>query len=161
MIWVMAASLFALVMLGTNLVNYSSAVSKAKSYHNNGQYAEAYKELVGLKIKDGDLELYYQIVVLATVDSELNAYELFLENDKPVEALDSLICAAGRCELNASDAIAYMCETQMQILKKEVSNELNQKYGMTYEEALEMYRIKGRDNYTLAVHAKIKELGLK
>ena len=161
MIWVMAASLFALVMLGTNLIHYSSAMSSAKGYFNNGQYANAYKELVGLEIKEGDLELYYQISVLATVDSQLDQYELFLEYDRHVDALDSLICAAGRCEINASDAVAYMCEGQMDILKKEVTNELRNRYGMSYDDALAMYRIKSRDKYTLAVNAKIKELGLK
>ena len=161
MIWVMAASLLALVMLGTNLIHYSSAMSNAKKYYNNAQYAEAYKELAGLEIKEGDLEFYYQNAVLATVDSQLDEYELFVEYDRHVDALDSLICAAGRCEINAADATAYLCEGQLDILKKEVINELQKRYGMSYEDALAMYRIKGRDRYTLAVNAKIKELGLE
>ena len=57
-------------------------------------------------------------------------------NEDYTKALDSLVCAAGRCELNEDNADIYGCIGQMDILKKAVSNELNA-YGMTYEQALE------------------------
>lgn len=159
LIWVMVLSLFGLVFLGTNLVGYSSQVSEAKSYYNSGNYAEAYQELLGLTIKEKDMALYNQVATLATVDSELNAYKVFLQNEDYEKAFDSLICAAGRCELNEDSAEVYECLGQMEILKKEVTNELRN-YDMTYEQALEMYHIKDREEYTIALYTKLKELGL-
>lgn len=160
MIWLMVFSLIGLVYLGTNLIGYSSCVADAKTYYNTGNYAEAYQELLGLTIKEKDMALYNQVATLATVDSELNAYKVFLENERQAEALDSLVCAAGRCELNEDSAEVYECIGQMEILRKEVTNQLNN-YGMTYEQALEMYHIKDREDYTIALYTKLKELGLE
>ncbi len=159
LIWVMVISLFALVFLGTNLIGYSAQISEAKSYYNTGNYAEAYQELLGLTVKEKDMALYNQVATLATVDSEINAYKVFLQNEDHDKAFDSLICAAGRCELNEDSADVYECLGQMEILKKEVTSELRN-YDMTYEEALEMYHIKDREEYTIALYTKLKELGL-
>ena len=160
LIWLMVFSLVGLVYLTTNLVSYSSHVSEAKAYYNTGNYAEAYQELLGLTLKEKDMALYNQVATLATVDSELNAYKVFLENERYTEALDSLVCAAGRCELNEDSAEVYECLGQMEILRKAVSNALNE-YEMTYEQALEMYHLKDREDYTIALYTKLKELGLE
>ena len=159
LIWVMAISLLGLVYLGTNLMGYSSYVKAAKNHYNNGCYAEAYQELLGLTLKEKDMELYNQVATLATVDSELNAYRIFRANEDHTKALDSLICAAGRCELNEDSADVYGCLGQMEILRKTAENELST-YGMTYQEALDMYHIKDREDYTIALYTKLKELGL-
>lgn len=160
LIWVMVLSLFGFVYLGINLISYASYVNEARSYYNTGNYAEAYQELLGLTLKEKDMELYNQVATLATVDSELNAYKSFLLNEDYTKALDSLVCAAGRCELNEDSADVYGCLGQMEILKKTVSNELNT-YGMAYEDALDMYHLKDREDYTIALYTKLKELGLE
>ncbi len=161
MIWLMVASLFALVLLGVNMIGYNSAIANAKSLKNSGHYAEAFAAINGLDIKEKEMELYGQLAILSTVDSELNAYAVFDKNDMPDKAFDSLICAAGRCELNAAEADVFECLGQLEILKKNVSNELEQKYGMSYEEALEMYSIRDRDDYTIALYKKLTELGIE
>lgn len=161
MIWLMVASLFALVLLGVNMIGYNSAIANAKSLKNSGHYAEAFAAINGLDIKEKEMELYGQLAILSTVDSELNAYAVFEKNDMPDKAFDSLICAAGRCELNAAEADVFECLGQLEILKKNVSNELEQKYGMSYEEALEMYSIRDRDDYTIALYKKLTELGIE
>ena len=161
MIWLMVGSLFALVLLGVNIIGYNSAVANAKSLKNSGHYAEAFAALNGLEIKEKEMELYGQLAILSTVDSELNAYAVFEKNDMPDKAFDSLICAAGRCKINEAEADVYECLGQLEILKKNVSNELEQKYAMSYEEALEMYSIRDRDDYTIALYKKLTELGIE
>ena len=161
MIWLMVASLTALVLLGVNIIGYNSAVANAKSLKNSGHYAEAFAVLNGLDIKEKEMELYGQLAILSTVDSELNAYAVFEKNDMPDKAFDSLICAAGRCKINAAEADVYECLGQLEILKKNVTNELEQKYGMSYEEAIEMYEIRDRDDYTIALYKKLTELGIE
>lgn len=160
MIWLMVGSLVALVLLGVNLIKYNSPISNAKSLQNQGHYAEAFSELRGLEIKEKDMEFYNQLAVLATIDSELNNYEIFTKAEKVDQAFDSLICAAGRCYINEENADVYGCLGQLETLKRNVSNELEQKYGMTYEEAIEMYTIRDRDDYTIALYKKLTELGI-
>ena len=160
MIWLMVASLVALVLLGMNLIKYNTPISNAKSLKNQGHYAEAFSELNGLEMKEKDMELYNQLAVLSTVDSELNAYERFTKAEKVDWAFDSLICAAGRCYINEANADVFGCLGQLETLKRTVSNELEQKYDMTYEEAIEMYTIRDRDDYTIALYKKLTELGI-
>jgi len=160
MIWIMAASMVVVVLLGVNLIKYNSPMSNAKSLQNQGHYAEAFSTLNGLEIKEKDMEFYNQLAVLATVDSELNAYEAFSKAEVADKAFDSLICAAGRCYINEENADVYGCLGQLEVLKRTVSNELEQKYGMTYDEAIEMYTIRDRDDYTYALYKKLTELGI-
>ena len=160
MIWVMVASLVALVLLGVNLIKYNTPIANAKSLQNQGHYAEAFSELSGLEIKEKDMELYNQLAVLSTIDSELNAYEKFSKAEKVDWAFDSLICAAGRCYINEANADVFGCLGQLETLRRTVSNELAQKYDMTYEEAIEMYTIRDRDDYTIALYKKLTELGI-
>lgn len=160
MIWLMVASLVALVLLGVNLIKYNTPISNAKSLQNQGHYAEAFSELNGLEIKEKDMEFYNQLAVLSTVDSELNNYEVFSKAEKVDLAFDSLICAAGRCYINEDNADVYGCLGQLETLKRTVSNELEQKYNMTYEEAIKMYTIRDRDDYTIALYKKLTELGI-
>ena len=104
--------------------------------------------------------MYNQVATLAAVDSELNAFEAFLWAEKHQEALDSLVCAAGRCIVNADNAQMYECEGQMQILQAEITNKLFTNYGMTFEEAVELYELGDRDDYTIALVKKLRSLGL-
>lgn len=161
MIWVMVGSLFALVMLGVNMIGYNFSVSNAKNLKNQAHYAEAFVELDGLEIKEKDMELYNQLAILATADSELNAYEVFEEKEMVVEAFDSLVCAVGRCELNEESAELYGCLGQLDILKKTAVNELESKYNTTYEEAIEIYSYSkhDRDAYSVAIYEKLLSLG--
>lgn len=160
MIWVMVGSMVALVLLGVNLIKYNTPMSEAKSLQNQGHYAEAFAKIKGLDVKEKDLEFYNQLAVLSTIDSELNAYEAFSKAEMKDKAFDSLICAAGRCHINEADADVFGCLGQLEILRKTVSNELEQKYQMTYDEAIEMYTIRDRDDYTLTLYKKLTELGI-
>lgn len=161
LIFVMATSLLLLIILGTNLTSYSATIKEAKASFDAGCYAEAYEMLVGLEIKEKDLKTYNQLSVLAAPDGELNAYEIFSKANEQTRALDSLISAAGRCEVNAEKAQTFECEGYLNAIKTKVTNELKETYGMTYEQAIEMYEIHKRDDYTLALYAKLEELGLK
>ena len=159
MIWVMAASLVALVLLGVNVIKYNAPLTNAKNLQSQGHYAEAFAKLNGLEIQEKDMEFYNQLAILSTVDSELNAYEAFTKAEMPDKAFDSLICAAGRCYINEESADVYGCGGVFGDLKVEVSNELK-KYQMTYDEAIEMYTIRHRDDYTIALYKKLTELGI-
>lgn len=161
MIVLMVASLMVFVMLGTSFLGYSSNLSSAKKYYNNGKYEEAYRALEGMEIKEKDEKFYYQAMILAMVANEYHSYESFLEFDEQQMALDSLICAAGRCELNQKNATAYECTVEMSGLKEDIVASLETRYGMTYTEAVEMYNVGSRREYTIMLHQKIQELGLE
>ena len=49
----------------------------------------------------------------------------------------------------------------LETLQLKVENELREQYKMTYGEAVAMYELYDRDDYTEALYEKIKELGLQ
>ena len=162
LVLLMAASLFVLIFFGSEMLGYYFAVSEAKDLYKHGQYAEAANKLSGLEIKEDDAKIYGKIVTLAAVDSELSAYRTFWKNDNKPEALDSLISAAGRCEVNAENAVSFSCEGQLDTMKTKISDELEENFGISYEEAIALYELtyRDRDKYTITLGIIIEELGL-
>lgn len=160
MIFLMVVSMVVLVLLGVSLIRDNSAMASAKGLHNQGHYAEAYSSLRGIKIKERDVEFYNQLSVLASADSEWNAYVAFSKTQMKDKALDSLICAAGRCHVNEENAERFGCLGELELLKKTIANELEQNYSMSYDKAIEMYSLEDRGEYTIALYKKLLELGI-
>jgi hypothetical protein len=161
LIVVMVASLAFLVLLGTKLLNYSSVMTQAKEAYNEQNYTEAYKLLQGESIQKKDLELYNQLATLAAVSSEYDSFLVFRDAGEADVALDSLICSAGRYDLNRESAIEYGCQKELDLLGGKIESALTEGYGMSMDEAIEMYNQRNRTEYTILVHRKLKELGLE
>ena len=162
LVCLLAISIFVLVFFGTDLISYSSAMSKAEELYKLGQYAEAAEALAGVTVKDEDALVYGQIATLATVDSQLSEYEIFMKNDRKAEALDSLISAAGRCVLNEENSYYFDCAGEMGVLKDRVTVELQEEFGMSYKEATELYALTEYDRaeYTRELNKIYEKLGL-
>lgn len=95
----MAVSLFAFVMIVTNLLGYQANLSQAKEKYEQGSYVEAYRKLQGLSIKERDEKLYHQLATLAAVSEKYQAYLVFDNYGSKIDALDALVCAYGRYDL--------------------------------------------------------------
>lgn len=160
MIWLMAGSMGLLVMLGTNLTSYSEGVTTAKSLYDTASYTEAYQKMAGLEIKEKDVELYQKVSTMASISSEYDSYLRYMTYGRKDLALDSLICAAGRCELNRENAVEYGCEEDLDALEKKIKKTLKKKFKISLKEALEFYAIDDRNEYTIALKDKIVELGI-
>lgn len=166
-------SLAALVLICTSLLGNTSRIADAWSNYNNAVskvsssgavgislYEDAYANLSGLSLEGEDEALYNKLTVLAAVSKKYSAYESFKVNGYESMAIDSLVCAAGRCEINAENAAAYNCESELEALKNVISDTLTSTYGMSYDEAIEIYSIDNRDKYTLTLKEELEELGL-
>lgn len=157
----MVASLFGLILLGSNLLSYQSGIDEAKTLYANGSYADAYAALSGLKIKEKDQKLYNQLSVLAPTSAEYNSYLVFANAGSRVQALDALICAYGRYEMNRDSAKEFECLGEYEILGSKVIRSLLQDFEMTGNEALEIYGARSRKEYTLRLKEKCESLGLE
>lgn len=161
MIVVMVVSMTLLVMLGTNLLSYSAAVTKAKAAYSQSDYTAAYQQLQGEKIASKDEALYNKLSVLAAVSSEYDAYLTFADYGASDMAFDSLICAAGRYDLNLKTAVEFECTDELDGLRQKIAEALAGKYGMDMNEAIEMYNQRNRTEYTIILHRKMRALGLE
>lgn len=157
----MVASLFGLVLLGSNLLGYQSSINEAKALYASGSYADAYAAMEGLKIKAKDKKLYNQLSVLAPTSAEYNSYLIFSNSDREVQALDALICAYGRYDMNRDKAKEYECLGEYEVLGSKVIRSLLEEYDMTGNEALAIYSARTRKEYTLRLYEKCESLGLE
>ena len=156
----MAVSLFAFVMIVTNLLGYQANLSQAKEKYEQGSCVEAYSKLQGLSIKERDEKLYHQLATLAAVSEKYQAYLVFDNYGSKIDALDALVCAYGRYDLNQKNAKEYGCEDQLEKIGGKIIKALLKDYDMTGDEALDIYQTRKRDDYTVKLHQKLKELGL-
>ncbi len=161
LILLMVASLVALILLGTSLLGYNSGVSQAKSMYNAKRYTEAYAQLQGVEIKEKDYQLYGKVQVLATVDSKYQSYLVFHAYGDEVSALDSLIRAAGRYDLNMDGAVEFECQDEFAALGEKIEGILAGTYGISMEDAVEIYSQHNRTEYSIILHTTLAELGLE
>ena len=157
----MTASLFGFVMLTTNLLGYQTSITEAKNAFEEGDYVSAYQNIQGMGIKEKDENFYIKLSVLAAISEKYNSYLIFKNNGKYEMAIDSLICAYGRCDLNQKNAKEYEFEPELEELRGKVITTLLQEYDLTGDEALQLYQSKTRKIYTLKLREIIEKRGLE
>ncbi len=161
LIFLMAGSLVALVLMGSNLLGYSNQMNNAKNLYAKQNYSEAFAEISGIEVKEEDLELYEKYHIMAMVSAELEAYESLMNAGYYDMALDCLIRTIGRAEKYRVDAEIYGCVSEMDSLAQEAEAVLGQMFGVSREKALELYASKTKEDYSYAIKRIIKELGLE
>lgn len=160
-IWVLALSVFALVMIGNSLLTQSNTARAAQQSFDSGDYVGSYEAFAGEKVSAGEEELYEQARTLAGVQAELNAYYPMMEVRKFDLALDCLVRTIGRADLHMADAEEWGVTTQMNAIVAEASQQLQDQFNVTVEQARELYAIDDRDDYSLALDEILRGLGLK
>ena len=162
LVCVLAVSIFVLVFFGTDLIHYSSSLSKAKDLYKLGQYSQAAEAIAGITIREEDMMIQGQISTLAAVHSQLSEYDVFMKHDRKAEALDSLISAAGRIVVNEENTLTFDCADEMEVMKNRITKELRDGFEMTYEEAIELYALTERDRaeYTRELYKIYEKLGI-
>lgn len=158
---IMVASLFGLILIGVNLLGYQSKINTAKELYGKGSFVEAFSELQGLKLREKDSEFYDQLQALAVVSEKYQDYLVFANNNRQDIALDSLICAYGRYDLNRQKMEETTDSVQYEQIGGKIIKALLEDYDMTGEEALQIYQAKNRKEYTMQLYAKLKALGLE
>ena len=161
MIWLMAFSVFALVMTGNHLLTQGNAIRTAQERFDSGDYVGSYGALAGVKLGEGEQELYERAQTLAGVQEELDAYYPLMEVRKFDLALDCLVRTVGRADLHMPEAEEWGVTTQMNALITEATQQLKDQFNVTEEQARELYAINSRDEYSLALDQVLQELGLK
>ena len=161
LIVVMAASLFFLIYLGTNVISKANYVSAAKESFDKGDYKDAYEALAPIDRNEEEEALYNRAKTLAVVSCELDAYYSLVSIKKYDLAIDCLIRGLARTQIENARAEEWGCTAQMNALKKEIEKQLMDQFSMTGDQALEIYDLVDRDDYSVAIHRVLEGLGLR
>lgn len=159
LIFVMAASFLALVLVGTNLFGYSHSMNEAKLAYDLGDYKLAYTQVSGLEIKEDDMDTYQKYCIMANAGGEYNAYQTFMAQGIYDMALDSLIRAIGRCDKYSEDAANYGCANELMNVRNQAVGALAG-FGLTEERAMELYAVDEREEYSAELYAILAAAGL-
>ena len=160
MIFLLVASVVALIMVGTNLFGYANHLKDAKNAYAKKHYSETFSYVSGLEMKKKDEEIYHKYQVMALVSSELEAYESFMDAKLYDLALDCLVRTVGRYEKYSEDAEIYGCIDELNALELEAETILSETFGVTKQEALDFYSYKSRKEYSAALLNVIEEAGM-
>lgn len=157
--FVMAGSMLALVLVGTNLFGYSNSISEAEKSYQAGDYVAAFDELSGMNIKEKDADTYEKYRILANASGEYTAYQTFLDNGYYDLALDSLVRTIGRCDKYAEDAKTYGCTGQLADIRSQAVSGLGT-FGISEARAVELYAIDDRTAYSAELYDVLADAGL-
>ncbi len=158
LIFVMAGSFLALVLIGTNLFGYSSSFDEAEQEYSVGNYEEAYRRVSGLEVNEKDQDAVEKYRIMAVAAGQYRAYQSFMESGIYDMALDSLIRTVGRCEKYREDAQNYGCGGELEQVKGQASGALSS-FGITPEQALELYDEGSRGDYSEELYRILMKAG--
>lgn len=161
LIMLVGVSLVILINLFSSQVGYMLSIKQAREDYEHGDYVEAYSCFTqGAKVKAVDEELYNKARLTAYVHQQIRNYRMYKKQNMHAEALSALILGVGRYDKNASEAAATGAAVEYDKMLSTIKKALKKQYGMTLDQARELYDIWEKEEFTLEVYKIIDELGL-
>lgn len=129
------------VILGTNVFDYTLVITKATTYFERQKYGMAYREILGVNVKEQDKDLESRIYTVMYVERQYEAYENYRVMDKPDKALDSLLQGLVKYDDYYQEAQTLNILDDYNYAKNQIVTALNEAYGMTEVDALELLQL--------------------
>lgn len=129
------------VILGTNVFDYTLVITKATTYFERQKYGMAYREILGVNVKEQDKDLESRIYTVMYVERQYEAYENYRVMDKPDKALDSLLQGLAKYDDYYQEAQTLNILDDYNYAKNQIVTALNETYGMTEADALELLQL--------------------
>lgn len=129
------------VILGTNVFDYTLVITKATTYFERQKYGMAYREILGVNVKEQDKDLESRIYTVMYVERQYEAYENYRVMDKPDKALDSLLQGLVKYDDYYQEAQTLNILDDYNYAKNQIVTALNEAYGMTEADALELLQL--------------------
>ncbi len=162
LIMLLGLSLVLLIVLFTSQTGYSISIAQAKEYYEQGDYVEAYECFnQGSKVRKADEELYHKARLTAYLQQPIRSYRVHQKQKMYGDALNSLILGVGRYDKNAYEASTVGAAVEYDNMLAKIKKALKKKYGMTLDQARELYTIREKEEYTMELYRIIDELGLE
>lgn len=160
MIFAMAFSLMALILIVVNLSGNISKVDEANEAMSQGEYMKAYRLLYGLELDEEDTKVFQRARFMALIEEEKVSYEALMGAEEYELALDALIRGIGRCETHLDTAREYGFEKEVKELSAQFETNLMNQFDMDKEKALELYAIDDKEDYSIALKIIIQNMKL-
>ncbi|MCR5719366.1 MAG: hypothetical protein K6F84_02270, partial [Lachnospiraceae bacterium] len=148
------AIFFAIFILGS--LGSDFAVKKAgRVAYINGDYESCYQNLLGKKLNENEKVMFNRSHSILWIRVWMREYEMFVEEGDEYGALDILIQNISEYSSLYEYASQWNASSDVEEVYNKMVDILNDKYGLSVEEALEIDAIKRDVDYSKAVKSVI------
>lgn len=129
------------VIVGTSVFDYSLVITKATNYFERQRYGLAYREILGVEIKERHQELADKIYTVMYVERQYEAYQNYVTLNDPKLALDALLQGLDKYDEYYDDAVALDIADDLNIAKAKILSALTNTYGLSEDQAKEILQL--------------------
>lgn len=149
-----ATLLGSIFALSTFLTEYSDRQNARQAFYE-GDYEEVYRLFYDRNLNSSDTVIYNKVKIVLTLDRKLKSYENNLALNRELEAVDALIQGVS-CYQKLQGIDEYDVRNEVDAIYQQICNILENKYGISYEEALEINTY-DNDTYTRRLDSLVNE----
>ncbi len=124
------------IILGTSIFDYTLAITKTTNYFQRQKYGMAYREILGVEVKEQDQELEDKVYTVMYVERQYEAYENYVRLDAPDLALNALVQGLGKYDDYYEDAKSLGIVEDLNNARGKIVSALSSVYGVSPEDAL-------------------------
>lgn len=146
-----AVTVFAAVMLFTDFIPGVVEVIRAKEAFKEEDYGTVYELLAGKEKKSKEEEIYQASLLVAQMQRSTDSYLNYERLGMDMQALDALVKGVGRYQSVSEQAGALGVQAQVDELYEMILTTLEEAYGVSEEEALEILSAEDDVYYTLGL----------
>lgn len=143
---------FAVIVVANVFGNFASKREARVAYYQ-GDYQTCYQNLFGKELNESEQVMYSKSESILRIRLWLREYELFAEEGKTVEALDSLIQSVHDYPVLYSYSEQWNAENEVAESYAKILNILSENYHLTEAQAREISELPDDVEYTMAVTA--------
>lgn len=140
------------VIVGTNIFDYTLVISKATNYFERQKYGMAYREIIGVDVKEKDQPLEDKIYTVMYVERQYEAYENYVKMNRPDLALDALLQGLGKYDYYYADAVELGIEDDFNTAQAKIVDALSSVYQLDLQEAYRMLLL-DKEEYTQQIQS--------
>ena len=159
---ILAVSIILFVLIWQKIFAFNAQFGKAEEYFDQGDYISAYSCLSGVETEDEEQLLEIEKTrLLAMLQLKNREYEVAMSRKDYEKALDSLIIGVVQYTEKADSAETLGVTQQFDALGTAMIDQLQSQFQISQEEALQIFYVGTRQDYTLKIYSILEEKGLR
>ena len=143
----------ACVVVLANISGEYAVKKEGRKAFYEGDYQTCYQNLYGKELTESEQVMFSKSESILCIRLWLREYEMFAEEGKRAEALDSLIQSVHSYPSLYGFAEQWNAGTEVALMYQQLLDILSQQYNLTEEQALEIAAVKKDVDYSIRVYA--------
>lgn len=143
-----AATVFAVVLFAVTFFSDEISMQSAKEAFNRQDYITCYETMYGMELSEEESEMFEHAGIVLKTQRRIEVYEQYLEEDRELEALDSLMQAVANYDDVYGRAQSCGAATEVAALYDRIWKILADNYGLTKEDARAIALCESNVDYT-------------